>query len=680
MFLGLTRSYTDSGESRVADLLLPTHDSAWTLEPKAPPELDEASRGTVSPSLEAQVREEAMVGGLAEGTPEYEGAAEEGMEAVREQASAYMEEARAAARRAELIIGEWHEKGNFRVEMLKMVETAARLGTGVLMGPRRELSRRAAFKVKEGLKVLDVEDAWIPVSRSVSPWNCFFDPECGEDVQNGSFHWERDWIQRRDLQSLIGEEGYVGESIEIALRQGPMQVGRRWDTEAPGGGPSPTADSWGRFEIWYGYMDVAVDEMEAAMGSVPEGVPAGSVVSVSVQMVNDRIIRMEPTLMAAGGDRFPYSYFRWAKMYDSDGAATPWGRGIPALLRVPQRALTSAYNAAMHNAVLTSVPMFEYDAGLIKPVSGAAEIAAGKLWSRQTNVGETGHGNTTGIRPIVIPSMIGDMTAWMQVNMQLCEDLSGLTGVTGSAAGRNAPDTVGGMQLASNQADSAIRRVVRMMDDDLIEPHVQRYYEYLLLDPDVPESAKRDDFTVRAKGVSVLERSMKIDLLVSMLNLAVNPAFGIDPARVMRELTRLTGFDPERLELTPEQMRAMDEAARAEAERPDPALEVAQIKAQADLEKAGVQANVEMAKAQNELQVEAMREKRNVQDLQVEEFKAILQAMSAEEKTQIQAMLDRERMDREDARKLDENKVRIAEFTAKLRQAGAAARRSGNAE
>ena len=655
--LELTRVFTEHGAGRLTDLLMPSHDKPWALEPTPIPELDAMAKGKTPPDVEMGVRQQVEATfaergfQAAEGSDEFEAAVEDGMRGAAGIASATMESAREAAHKAEVKIEDWHEVGGFAKAVSRVIQTAARLGTGILCGPIATQHRVLEYQGGE----LKVTEGMVPMSHEVMPWNCFPDPECGANVQDGSFHWERDWIPRRDLQSLRNQDAYIAEAVEACLVEGPMAA-RDVNVEdgKEGGGPPDGAENANRFEIWYGYLDVSLNELLACgwegESEEVQGKDASDVVGVRVETVNDRIIRADLADVPPGSDRFPYDYFRWAKRYD-DGGDGPWGKGIPRLMAVPQRAINGAYNRIIQNAGFASAPMLEYDSKRVVPADGVAKIEPLKVWKVKSQPGGAGGEGQPAFRVIQIPMMLQELLTWLQVNMQLCEDVTGLQATVSGAAAASAPNTVGGMQLVAGQTGGPIRRLARRFDDDLMEPHIRRYWGYLRVDPNVPDELK-GDFVVRARGAgALLEKSMNSDLMRGLGEFSMNPAFGLDPRRVVRQLIKNSGMDYELFMFSDEEFaQAQQEAAAAMEPPPDSAIEVAQIKAQADLEKEGMKGQVEREKIGAEMQVEDKRTERNLQDVAVEEIKVMITDAFNKQKLESQSVDQKEKIKAEIAK------------------------------
>ena len=689
MFIGFTRSYTDNAITRVTDLIIPANGRPWAISAMPVPALDSAAKNKLRPAIEGEIRADLLNQGAQIGDPNYEQAAQMEGEAVKEDASAIVEENQERARQAELKIAEWHVQGDFRAELIRCIQTAGKLGTGILCGPKVDQYRRAVYE--NGQLVRDRER--IPVATSVLPWNCYPDPQCGQNIQDGSYHWERSWIQRRELLDMMDEVDEDGDplfdksAIQPALREGPLDIGDRFSEDSiRGGGPSSSErpDRAGnRFEIWYGYLDLPMDEYErhaTKKGDAGE-YREGDVVAAEVQILNDRIIRLSKALSVYGGDRFPYSYFRWSESHDPrDGRPLPWGRGIPSLISVPQRAINAAHQRAIDNLGIASSPMFEIDKNRIAPSSGELKIGPGEVFLVQDPV-SGGTRETIGrpaIRPIEIPMHLGELISWIGMQGQFMEDLTGLTGLMGGAAGRNAPDTTGGMQLAANQADSAIRRVVRTLDKDVIAPIIKRFYEYYMIDETIPDSAK-GNFEIKARLNGILERSLKMNMKMQLLPIAAsNPKLGIDPEKLAMGLIEESGFDPESIAYTAEAMKVMQEQERAAAEQPPPQIAVAQIKAETEQMKIQMDAQTKQLAEQVKLMIEENREFRSQQERLLDQFKTQTSAVVEDEKIQSKERIAAEdrkvelakaSMDAQTKQRIEERKARAAVESAAAKEA-----------
>ncbi len=162
--------------------------------------------------------------------------------------------------------------------------------------------------------------------------------------------------------------------------------------------------------------------------------------------------------------------------------------------------------------------------------------------------------------------------------MRLAEESTNIPLVTQGQSGPTQPDTLGGMQPQNNNANQLLRQIGYSFDDYVTEPMVRQFYEYLLLDPDVP-SDEKGDFAINAHGSAALvERAIQDQMLAQMLTASLNPAYGLNPRKTMSEFLKSKRFDPRTLENTEE------EQARIDAQPPPaaPQVEVAKIRAETE--------------------------------------------------------------------------------------------------
>ena len=91
-----------------------------------------------------------------------------------------------------------------------------------------------------------------------------------------------------------------------------------------------------------------------------------------------------------------------------------------------------------------------------------------------------------------------------------------------------------------------LRRFARLFDDLLTEPHLRRYYNYLLK---FGEDDEKGEFVIDARGSSALvERDIHAQELLTLGEFALNPAFNIDPEKWMSEFLKSKRLEPRRFE------------------------------------------------------------------------------------------------------------------------------------
>ncbi len=186
---------------------------------------------------------------------------------------------------------------------------------------------------------------------------------------------------------------------------------------------------------------------------------------------------------------------------------------------------------------------------------------------------------------------------------QMADELTNLPMLMQGQQGQ-APDTVGGMQMMLNNASVVLRRIARLFDDRVTEPHIRRYYEWLMEYGE--DDSIKGDFQIDARGSTALvERDIQNQAILQMGALVGNPSFGIDPEKWIQEALKAQRLDPKRF--------LMDEDKKATMAQqpppPPPQIAAAQIRAQTDLQK--VQAQMQMK--QMELQAQQASDQMDMQ-------------------------------------------------------------------
>lgn len=569
----ITRPYCDAAAARVADMLLPTDDRNWAIRPTPDPRLikhlndqtqaiglDGVPMTKQAPAQAVPVQQAqqspgilSRIGGAVAGmfNPAPEQQATQPV-TVGEVAQQEIDKAKKSAERAQTVIDDYLVECRYHAEVRKVIESTTRIGVGILKGPHPTKKKsRAATKSPDGWAV-QMEVKTSPVSLDVDPWNFYPDPNCGDDIQDGSHCFERDDITARGLRDLKGA-GYINEMIDLCLEEGPVSS---VDIAKKAEGSKSVSDN-DLFEIWYGHISVSKQDMEAA-GCKCEQEYAPAVVT----MVNDRIIKI--TLSPLDSGEFPYDVMVWQTKIGS------WaGIGVARHIRTCQNGLTSAARALMDNMAVSSGPQFIIDTSKIEPQNGKWEITPNKIWRKKNGVEDI-----TDVRQaMVIVSIETRQTELMNIINYWTKEAENVTGLPMLLQGQQggAPNTLGATQIVNNNSSTVLRRIARTFDDRITERHIGRYYEWVLLHG--PDDAK-GEFQIDARGSSALvERDMQNQAMMQLLGISLNPAYGLDPERVAKEVLKGMRLDHKSFVFDEEQKKAMSEKQPPE----DPRVTAAKI-------------------------------------------------------------------------------------------------------
>jgi len=568
VFVPLTRPYVDIAAARISDMYMPTDDRNWDGEPTPIPELVKALEDetpAVDPNGQPILGGQAPVMGQGQPMvgPDGQSLTQPVPVTVADQAQKTIDAANECWKKARTQIDDWLKEAGYNGELRKAIHDMARIGTCVMKGPIPKAMASKAVRKADGGFTLEFEKKISPASVRVDPWRFFPSADCGEDVKSGSHVWEQDFITRSKLRDLGNPElGYIPSQIEKCLEEGPMS-----STTGTKKNQTKERSEADLFEIWYFEGQVEWQDLKDA-GCDCQG-KSGDVFHGICTMVNDRLVKAALSHMDSG--EFTYDVAVWQRK------SGLWiGDGVARQGRTAQLGLNAAVRNLMDNAGQSSRPHKVINRAAIKP--------GGDPWTwnmaGDADINQVQHA----MMFFNVPSMQVELMNIINYFQKMFEDSTGLPMLLQGQQG-SAPETVGGMEMLQNNAGIVPRNIVRMLDDKLTEPHIKRYYEYLLIYGE--DDTAKGDFNIHARGSSALmERASQDQFLLQVAQFVGNPAFGLDPELFIEELLKSKRINPERLKLSEEKKKEL-------ANRPppeDPRITAAKIQADSVIKREQIQA------------------------------------------------------------------------------------------
>lgn len=564
IFLNITRPYCDAVAARMGDMLLPIDDLSFKIAPTPQPELINLSKGKISSAIKKEINDTIT-------DPEKR---QTMMDGAIEDAKNILEVTNESAKKAETQIWDWHRESQYHSQNRRLIEDAAKVGTGVLKGPIPAKKTKMVFK---GGKIQMVEEIK-PVSTRILYRNLYPDPACGEDIHRGNYTWERDDITRSALQKLIDLPGYITPQIAKVIHEGPTEAKKefRHDMDNPGLKVSHDARK-SLFEIWYYYgsmkrsdlmccelMSERIDPDDYTSKDMDE------YVYVQVTMVNNRVIRATVSHLQTGD--FPYDLMVWQRRM-----GLPWGMGVARQVRPAQRIVVGAMRHMMDNAGVAGGPMLYIDTNLVQAADSVNEVKPWKVFIAADDADQYQVNNAReGIQFIAPPIMQEELQAIIELGLKIAEDVTGLPLIMQGQTNQRTPSTLGGMNIQNNNASTVLRRVVKLYDDLVTEPHIRRYYNHILQYG--KDDSMKGEFSVIALGSSsLIERDMANDAVMQMGEHVMNPVFGKDPRKWLDEMLKINKLDPTRFDYEDEEWQKIVENM-SQPQETDNRLEVEQMK------------------------------------------------------------------------------------------------------
>lgn len=623
-FVRITSRYVDHATAKLAEILLPIDDKAFSFEATPVPDLikqldnkkqlvhPETGQPMVQPAQEAPAP-----GGQSQpvAQPTQQAVAEKTIPLTGEDlANAVMGHAQDAAEKAETRIYDWMVDAKYPAETRKVIHDAARTGTGILKGPFPEYHTYRSVS-RKGKKVeLRIEKRCVPTVRWVDLWNIFPDPACGEDIHAGSGIFERDYLSKKKLAELKDDDTYLADKIDQVIEEGPGKI-------YLDGGSRGSKEKKKRFEIWHYYGMQKKSDLCATNTPDLDFLPDDAEeVPAIVSVINDTIIRAVINPLDSGS--FPYRVMTWSRRPDS------WtGVGVSEQISTAQKMVNASTRSMLNNAGLSSGIQIILDQLGILPADGSWTITPNKIWYK------TGDSNVADVRAaftaVVIPSVQKELMNIIEYGMKLAEESSSIPLITQGQTGPSSPETFGQAELQDNNAHTWLRYIGYRYDDMITEPLVRDMYEWLILDPEVPDDEK-GDFVINAHGSSaMIERAIQEQTLMGMFGLAANPSFKIDPAKLFSEYLKAKRIDPRTVQMSEEDQEKLD------SQPPQPPIQIAveQLKGQNAMQ-------LQQAKAQSEQQQQPVAQTDNTEQIKADAMVKVQESRAQAEQAKSQTEAD----------------------------------------
>lgn len=629
VFIGMTRQKTNAAEARVADILLPTDDRNWGIQPTPDPEVMGLTKRN---ELATDPRTGEQVIDLKTGQPLK----------VKDVARAVMEMARDKAEAMQRLIDDQLTECDYNGELRKVIHHAAVLGTGVVKGPVVENRTRKAWVPRtdaagQTIHMIEFVKELKPASFSIDPRNVWPDPACGDNVHNGKGIYERQQSTSKQVRELAKQPGYMKSQLRKVLEEGPKKSATFQELKDED--QRDTARDV--YEIWEYWGEIDKEDLRAAGVQIPEDEDdILESVSACVVMINSTVVKAYLNPMEDG--QLPYDFYVWEKVANS-----VWGYGIPYLMRAQQKVLNSAWRQMMDNAGVSSGPQIVVKPGTITPADKQWQLSARKIWYATDDVDDVRKAFTT----FEFNSHQAELANIIKMATELGDQETGVPTIMQGEKGA-APDTVGGMQMLMNSANVVLRRLVKQFDDMVTKPHIRRYYDYNMMYSEDEEI--KGDFQIDARGSSaLLIRDIQNQAFLNLLAAGANPVYGmyLDTEKLFKKALQAQHVNPDDVFKSEEEIEQIKEQQQQAAQQqpPDPRIAAAQIRAESDMQKVQAQNQGDLAELNTRLAIKqadiaARREElqltreiemlkmANAQNLSLEQIKAKLAETAIKER------------------------------------------------
>jgi hypothetical protein len=648
LFINLTRPKTDIMVARLGDLLFPTDEKNYGLQPTPVPSLTEDAEAAAKAAIAINARLKEKKEQLPEGQ-----APDEEMLALEEQARASQaasDELQAviqeAKRRCELMAAEIDDQlkeSLYHAVKRDQIEDAVKLGTGVTKGPVTGDKIRKGWKLKKiarkdatGQPMLDemgqpvleekheleMSNGDRPSMRNVDIWSFFPDMDV-RTVGEGEGNLERHLMNIKKLQALSHLPGFDKDALRRLITAKPRDTAPAYMTTLRNitGDKQQIANDM--YHVWEYTGPLSIEDMKdlaeatgdtETLADMAEVDPLTELNAV-VWFCDDELLKFG--LYPYDSGECMYSVFNLVK-----DESSIFGYGIPYMMRDAQKALNAAWRAMMDNAGLASGPQLIIDQILLEPADGDYTLSPRKIWLAKKGIPKENRAFET----FDVPMHQVELANIITLAKQFIDDETGLPQIAQGDQGAEVTKTAQGMALLMNSANVGFRRVVKNFDDDVTTPDIRRFYDWnMQLNP--KESIK-GDYEVDARGSSVLlMREMQSQTLMAIAtNFGAHPVYGpmLKNREVMRKLFQALMIPAGDVLMSDDEIDALmaraaendpaAAAAKAQADLQAKEMELAEQKMQIEVEMANMEADlkVRLAEIERDTQMMMMAERMNM--------------------------------------------------------------------
>lgn len=578
LLINITKPKTNIAASQIIRRVLPGDMRPWEVKPTPVPEFDEAIAG----GSEEPVK-------LASG---------EVVQASKV-AKAAKQMLKDKARRMADQIDDWlTDSAIYRgktayAELRKMIKDGARVGTGVIKGPFPTNVEVRRWKMVNGVAVIKTSSKVAPRIAAKKAKNCYPDPSCGENIHNGRFFIERDYLTESQVRELANAPGYEPAELDTVLKEGPQPWSRfddRYKDERAG---QIRIHDRSNFETFYlyasispktligcGYQvpaltmppgDLQEDEAAAALRQQLEMAMTLASIPIVATMINGRIVKVVLNPSEKGG--FPYRFFRWSEVEDR-----PWGEGVPIQIATAQLLHIAAVRAMAENAGQSAGSITVMAEGLVQAVNQQYRLNRDSMFTFTPSQEQGIDDVRKAFQLYTVPNVQEKLANIINMAQEWADQLANIPllmqGITGAS-----PETLGGMEMLEANAASPLLDIAKECDE-VVGPLISDFYDWGMQDPNVSAEAKGDFKCVGIGATHLIHRDRKALALQQVAApMAGNPAFGLSPERVGEQVLRAVEIDPEEVKLTDEEKQQQSQQQQGQE---DPRITAANIKAQAD--------------------------------------------------------------------------------------------------
>lgn len=535
----------------------------------------------------------------------------------------------------------------YGMEVRKAMMDRVILGTGIIKGPKNVGVHKKVYKKLQAsdgrvVRVPTFIEEKMPRLYRVNPW-CFFPDDSATDALQAEDSIEIHPMTRGELRELLNHSGFISSQIIKCLEEEPKDYPNSPfnDPAFLTQGNNTTKNKYMVLE-YHGPLDKEDLELFGIEAHTDD--PTNEVYG-EVWCVNGRVIRIDVADIE-GAYRIPYKMCVW-----EPDPASPFGYGIPMLVRDQQRVVNETYKMILDNAGVSAGPQVVVDTTLIKPADGGMQCTPWKVWYST----EFGADVTKAIQFFIPENAFEGLAALLGLAQKFADDESSIQSLVGGGLGSpQAGESATGLMIMNQNATAPLFFKAEEWDDAITYPIIQDMYDWEMQYN--PKEEIKGAYEIDVRTSTSYMRSQIEQQKLERLRQEIAQGSPIGEWVNMDELAvaSLAGMKLPYKGIVKSSQQVMQERANQPPPPPDPALLRAQaqmMRVEVDRERLELDKQVEQVKAESALTEAQMKYQAQLRTDQVR--------MQEAQATALKAQLDYQRSLIELAARSENDRARI---------------------
>ena len=448
--------------------------------------------------------------------------------------------AKEAARNMEKLIHDQIDESNGSSELRNALFESTLFGTGIVKGPFNFNKTLNRWTDSTNGREYTPDYVRVPRIEFVSIWDFFPDPNA-TSIDECEYIVHRHKLNKSQVRALSKMPYFNKDEIRASLALGPNYTEKEYENELRDA--QKTEDlSQSKYEVleYWGIMDVEYAK-EIGMELSPS-IDDLDEIQINAWVCNGKVLRS--VVNPFSPSRLPYNAFPYER-----NPYSFFGIGVAENMNDSQQIMNGHARMAIDNLALSGSLVFDIDETML--VGGQSmEIYPGKVFRRQSGMpGQSIHG-------VKFPNTSTENMMMFDKFRQLADEQTGIPSYSHGMTGvQSMTRTASGMSMLLGAASLNIKTVVKNLDDFLLKPLGQAYFQWNMQffegDLDV-----KGDLEIKAMGTnSLMQKEVRSQRLTMFLQTAQNPAIApfVKMSKLISELAYSLDLDPDELLNDPEE-------------------------------------------------------------------------------------------------------------------------------